>query len=132
MDANGALRAVELNTCEFEVSDGVTVALYIHLISFLCRRRQTKREVEMRDRVGQTDRQTDRQQRGRKNITTGNEIKGVDMVIKYVGNIITVSCDKKAKLLLALVVFISVDVIFSIPSFEKDDNLNHTVNTKTN
>ena len=54
------------------------------------------------------------------------------MVIKYVGNIITVSCDKKAKLLLALVVFISVDVIFSIPSFEKDDNLNHTVNTKTN
>ena len=66
MDANGVLRAVELNTCEFEVSDGVTVALYIHLISFLCRRRQTKREVEMRDRVGQTDRQTDRQTAERK------------------------------------------------------------------
>lgn len=107
MDANGALRVVELNTCEFKVSDGITTALYTHLNSFLFGRRQTKREVGMRNR----------QQRGRNNTTTGNEIKGVDM-IKNVGDIISVSCSKKAKLLFVLVVFISVDVFFSIPSFK--------------
>ena len=51
-----------------------------------------------------------RQQIGRNNITAGNEIKGVDM-ISYVGNTITVSCNKKAKLLFVPVVFISEDVV---------------------